>query len=90
MSSKQANFRLVWDNWNKKHIEKHSVTTTEVEEVYKSPVAIKQSYLGRTMVFGKTKNGRFLTIVLSFGEEKDAYVVSARDMSKNERKIYAL
>ncbi len=88
MSSKQAQFRLIWDNWNKEHIKKHGVSISEVEEVCKNAVAVKQSYLGRTMVFGKTVNGRLLTIVLSFGNEKDAYVVSARDMSKNEREIY--
>ena len=80
--------KLIWDRWNREHIKKHSVKVSEVEEVCRSEVAIKQSYLERTLVFGKTKNGRLLTIVLSFDNQREAYVVSARDMSLKEREIY--
>jgi len=82
------NSALVWDEWNKGHIKKHLVTVKEVEEAYKSKKAYKKSYLGRYIILGKTKRGRLLTIVISFAKQKDAYVVSARDMSRKERRIY--
>lgn len=37
---------------------------------------------------GKTNRDRLLTVVCSSEHQDDLYVVSARDMSKNERKIY--
>lgn len=69
--------KLIWDSWNKQHIQKHTVSITEVEEVYHSRTLIVNSYLGRQMILGETKRGRLLTIV-----------VSALDMSKKERSIY--
>ena len=80
--------KLVWDEWNKKHIKKHQVTVAEVEEVYNSKVITKQSYLGRTIILGRAKNGRLLTIIVSTEKQKQPYTVSAREMSKKERRYY--
>ena len=80
--------KIVWDKWNKKHIKKHKVTVQEVEEVYRAKKIINESYLGRQIVLGKTKKGRLLAVVLSQEREKKLYVVSARDASIKERKIY--
>lgn len=88
MNSVKENYKLVWDDWNRGHIRKHNVLVREVNEAFKSKETIKQSYLGRLVVVGKTKKNRLLTVVLSFEKQKDAYVVSVRDSSKKERKIY--
>jgi uncharacterized DUF497 family protein len=80
--------KFVWDEWNEAHIAKHKVTKQEVEETSKSKTITSISYLGRKLIFGKTKKGRLLTIVISYAKQKEAYVVSARDMSKKERRIY--
>lgn len=79
---------LVWDEWNGEHIKKHKVTIKEVEEAYQSKIVETSSYLGRTVILGKTKKGRLLTIVVSSQKQQHPYVVSARDMSKKERRIY--
>jgi hypothetical protein len=79
--------KLVWDKWNKNHIKKHQVTVKEVEEAYKNKIFEISSYLGRKIIFGKQKNNRLLTIVISFAKQKEPYVVSARDTSKKERKV---
>ena len=79
---------IVWNEWNKEHIKKHQVTVAEVEEVNNSKVITKQSYLERTIILGKTKNGRLLTIVVSTEKQIQPYLVSARDMSKKERRHY--
>lgn len=80
--------RLVWDKWNIEHIKKHNVNKDEVEGIFKSKICVVSSYLGRKLVLGKTKEGRLLTVIISFEKQENPYVVSARDMSKNERKIY--
>jgi len=79
--------KLFWDKWNKNHIKKHQVTVKEVEEAYKNKIFEIGSYLGRKIIFGKTKNNRLLTIVISFAKQQEPYVVSARDTSKKERKV---
>ena len=79
---------FAWDEWNENHISKHEVTKKEVKEASNSKTIITESYLGRKLIFGKTKKGRLLTVVVSFEKQKEPYVVSARDMSKKERRIY--
>lgn len=79
---------LTWDEWNTEHIKKHKVTINEVEEVFNSTRITKQSYQNRTLILGKTKKSRLLTIVVSTENHKNQYVVSARDMSKKERIYY--
>ena len=88
MSSKDNKIRITWDGWSIEHIKKHTVNMSEVREVVKSDVLIKESYFSRQIIYGKTKKNRFLTVVLSFENQKEGYVVSARDISSKERKIY--
>ena len=77
---------MIWDDWNTNHIKKHDVKREEVEEVYYKPIKIVKTKFGRKMVFGKTKSGRMLTVVLSFEKQACPYVVSARDASIKERR----
>lgn len=88
MSSKYRKFNIVWDKWNLEHIKKHNVSKYEVEIFFKNKNLLVESYKGRLIIIGKTKRGRLLTTILSFEKQKDAYIVSARDSSKKERKIY--
>jgi len=55
---------LIWDKWNRDHIKKHKVTVAEVEQAFNNKVFIKRSYLDRVVIFGKTDNERFITVVL--------------------------
>ena len=80
--------KLAWDEWNREHIKKHDVSEKEVCQAFKAKKVIIESYKGRLIVVGKTNKSRLLTIILSFEKQKNAYVVSARDSSKKERKIY--
>lgn len=56
---------FIWDGWNKEHIAKHDVTVAEVEEACHAKPEIVDSYRKRLLLFGKTKNGRMLAVVLS-------------------------
>lgn len=79
---------LVWDKWNKKHIEKHNISTEEVEEAYTNRFGHSRTYLNRQAMYGKTKNGKLVTIIVSYAKPSELYVVSARVMSKKERRIF--
>lgn len=79
---------LVWDAWNKKHIKKHNVSQEEVQEAYEAEFGRSQSYLNRQAVYGKTKKDRLITIIVSFEKQERPYVVSARDISSKERRIF--
>ena len=79
---------LVWDSWNKSHIKKHQVAISEVEEAYSGEIVESKSYLGRKVIFVRTRERRGLTIVVSPGVNSRHYVISARDMSKKERRLY--
>ena len=80
--------KLIWDEWNREHIKKHGVSKKEVNQAFKAKEVVIESYKDRLIVVGKTNKSRLLTIVLSFEKQENAYVVSARDSSKKERKIY--
>jgi uncharacterized DUF497 family protein len=80
--------KLVWNKWNGEHIRKHEVFVVEARQAFNDQVIVLQSYRGRKVILGLTKKKRLLTLVLSFEKQKDAYVVSTRDASKKERKIY--
>jgi len=80
---------LVWDEWNVEHIKNHQVSVREVEEACESKTKTKEAGGGRLFVFGKTKQGRRLIVVVSPKREKHSYYpVTARDMSRKERRWY--
>ncbi|KKS88366.1 MAG: hypothetical protein UV63_C0036G0007 [Microgenomates group bacterium GW2011_GWC1_43_11] len=79
---------LVWDVWNEKHIQKHGVLKKEVEEAYQNEFGRSDSYLFRQSIYGKTGKGRLITVVVSYAKQPRPYVISARVMSKKERRDY--
>jgi uncharacterized DUF497 family protein len=83
-----------WDGGNaEKHWLKHRVTTSECEQVFfNRPLAVgndeKHSLLEkRYHALGQTDAGRLLFVVFAIRREL-IRVISARDMSKKERKAY--
>lgn len=78
---------LIWDQWNTEHIKKHDVSVNEVEETCCLPIKAYKSYQNRLIILGKTKNNRLLTIVLMKKNKGIYYVVTARDMSRKERRL---
>ena len=78
---------LVWDDWNVEHIKKHEVSVIEVEKACYQPINSFKSYQNRLIILGKTKNNRLLTLVLMKKNKGVYYLVTARDMSRKERKL---
>lgn len=83
-----------WDAGNRdKSALKHRVTNEESEEVFFDPhKRIIQSVLHssseeRHVLLGRTREGRFLAVVFTMRGHK-VRVISARDLSRRERKLY--
>ena len=83
-----------WDESNReKNWEKHQVLAGECEEVFFNlPLLLQMDSAHsqeepRYFVLGHTAAGRHLFIAFTIREDK-IRVISARDMSKKERKIY--
>jgi len=83
-----------WDKGNiNKSFKKHEVTNKEAEEIFDSKpkfifVDIRHSLQEkRYMIWGFTKNKRFLSIIFTIRSNK-IRIISARDMNKKERSNY--
>ena len=90
--SKPLEFR--WDKGNKyKNWNRHKVRIQEAEEVFKNepnfvfPDKRHSREEKRNGIFGITNEARPLTIIFTIREEK-IRVISARDMSKKERRAF--
>ena len=83
-----------WDQWNKdKNWDKHGVSSEEAEQVFinQSVRIYKDAKHSQTedrySALGKTLNGRHLYIAFTVRNEL-IRIISARPMSKKERKLY--
>ena len=71
---------------------KHHVETSEVEEAFDNRPKIRFVQKGDRkgedvyLALGRTKGGRYLAVIIH--KNKDALILSARDMARRERKQY--
>lgn len=80
---------LVVDEHRVAHIARHQVTVKEVREIVSGDHAYIKAREDRWLLIGKTKSGRFLTVVVGERSQKDAYgLVTARPASREERSFY--
>ncbi|MCB0260547.1 MAG: BrnT family toxin [Calditrichaeota bacterium] len=86
---------IIWlDDIIDKIEHKHRVLPEEVEEVFynipKYRKAQKGKYEGEDLyyAYGRTDSGRYLLVVFIYKENREALIISARDMDKQERKRY--
>lgn len=87
--------RLKWlPHVIEKLIVKHAVEPYEVEEVFLSKpkfrFTTKGNYGGEDVysALGTTESGRYLVIFFVFKATGEALIISARDMTTTERRIY--
>lgn len=80
---------LVVDEHRVAHIARHQVTIEEVQQAVSGNYAFIQGHHGRWLVIGRTKQGRFLTVVAGERAAKNTYgLVTARPASRPERSLY--
>ena len=80
--------RLIFDEQNEEHIARHGVTPEEVREVCESLPLVRRERHNRLAVYGRTLAGRHLLAILEPSSGGASYVVTARDMSRAERRHY--
>ena len=81
--------RLVWDNNNIDHIDRHNVTKEEVEEVCQGEHVAVDAHYGRVMVIGPTFERRAIAVILDPEREEGVwYPVTARSADRQERRKY--
>ena len=90
MAIRQYIDRLVWDAWNRDHLEKHAVSPEEVVEVAAAEPVIRTTYKGRFQLIGITLAGRTHTVIVGpMPTRPEAYdVFSARPASRKERQYF--
>ena len=87
-------FEFEWDKYNTRHVKiKHGIESSECEEVFfNMPLTIRDDIShsrieSRYHALGKTNTGRVLLIAFTIRNKK-IRIITARDASKKERKIY--
>lgn len=87
---------FIWlDKIVQKLLWKHSVTQEEILEVFtNSPhfrFVEKGDRIGENVYYaaGQTDAGRYLIVFFVYKNSREALILSARDMTKSERKKYA-
>jgi uncharacterized protein len=87
---------LVWlDEFVEKIEAKHGVFQWEVDEVFTGQPKIRKMKKGRFRgedvyrALGRTQAGRYLAVFFIHKRTGAALILSARDMDRKERKIYA-
>lgn len=82
------------DKFVDKIIIKHNVYPIEVEEVLSGNPSIKRLENGNVkgedlyITFGKTQAGRYLSVLFIRKKNNQALIISAREMTKGEKKKY--
>lgn len=67
---------------------KHNVRTREVEEAFDNSPSFRRGRGGTYYLFGRTDAGRYLFVVFVYEGNGWARPVSARDMTRPERRLY--
>lgn len=80
---------LVWTEDSEEHIARHGVRPDEVNDAVNGrPVRTLGGRDGTTEVYGTTAAGRHLVVILAPALDGRWYVVTARDMTDNERRAF--
>jgi uncharacterized DUF497 family protein len=79
---------LIVDPDREDHIARHGVTVEEVEEVVFGAPFIRQAREGRLRLIGQSDAGRYLVIFLAARGRGRYGLVTARDATDAERRLY--
>ena len=79
---------LYWDDERLEHIATHGVTIGEVLEVLDEVFWSPRWEGDKRRVYGQTGSGRYLFIVIGRRRSGDLWLVTARDMTASERRLF--
>jgi hypothetical protein len=81
---------FIWLDWVVDKIDsKHDVEPEEVEETFFSrQIEVRKTESGKYLLYGRSSDGRYLFVVFTWVGQH-VKVITARDMTQNERRFYA-
>jgi uncharacterized DUF497 family protein len=79
---------LHWDDKRLEHIAGHGVTIKEVLEVLEGRFWSPSWSQDKRRVYGQTESGRYLFIVVGRRRSGELWLVTARDMAHDERRLF--
>jgi uncharacterized DUF497 family protein len=79
---------FVWNDENTAHIARHAVSPDEVEEALVGEPVVLRGPDGRYLAYGPTESGRWLFVVYVTLPRGRIRVLTARDMTEGERRLY--
>ena len=79
---------FLWDDENVEHIGRHGVSPDEVEEVLSGNPLVLRGRDGRHLAYGPSLGGRYLFAVYVSRRGAGARVLTARDMTEKEKRLY--
>lgn len=77
---------LAWTRDAEDHVARHGVVRRDVEDVLDGRYWRARGRSGTALVYGRTRGGRPLLVVLAPGRDGSAEVVTARDLTAAERR----
>lgn len=81
-------FWFWWDEENIEHIANHGVSPEETEQVIDDTPLIIRAKQGKYIAFGQTDAGRYLVVVFVEKTDRRLRVITARDMTNDEKKRF--
>lgn len=78
----------MWTDQAEAHIARHGVLPHEVHEATERPYVCLDSRNDAIRILGRTYTGRYLAVLLSDAADGRKYVVTARNMTQAERRIF--
>ena len=80
---------LIVESDRPEHIAKHKITIDEVIQVIENDYVYIEGRGKRWLLIGKTKKGRFLTVIIGERREKNTYgLITSRPARRDERAFY--
>ena len=77
-----------WDVWNVDHVARHHVEPSEAEAACRGHAVVRRGRSGSYVVYGRAEAGRYLFVVARVLEGGVARIITARDMTQQERRFY--
>ena len=77
-----------WDDVNLEHLAPHQVDPDEAEAVLDNKPFILRTEDGKYLAYGQTDEGRYLLVVFLRKPENRIRVMTARDLSDDEKRRY--
>ncbi|MFN8443296.1 MAG: BrnT family toxin [Caldilineaceae bacterium] len=78
-------FRFWWDEENIEHIANHGVEPAEAEAAIENASLLRKVGRGKLIAYGKTDSGRLLIVIYAPKDKGRIRIVTARDMTPNEK-----